>query len=201
MGRFENDVFVRIEELFLGLGRLTPEREDHRISTITQPPNDGVGEGFPAFAAMRVCLVGTNRHYGVEEQHSLPRPGNQATVLWRGETKVIIEFLENVAQRGRQSSARQYRKTQTVRLADAMIGVLAEDYNARLLGRSPFQGRKNMYLGREDLMLGAFDFEKLCQATEVGFCQFVSDNGNPGRGHNHDAPTFLLSFPGARPRS
>ena len=88
--------------------------------------NRSVRERLPAFVLVRIRLVRPHRQNGVEQHHSLFRPGNEAAVVGNLAAEVVVQFLEHIHQRRRRFDAGPHRKAKTVRLPFTVIGVLAE---------------------------------------------------------------------------
>jgi len=122
---------------FFVLRRLAPENEEGRIGTFAQSFNDGVGEGFPALAAMRVRLMRSPPSITVLSNSTpLFGPWSEATILrWR-DAEVVVQLLEDIAQRSRELDGRAVRKNaRPCAWPTIVIRILAEDDDAHRIER------------------------------------------------------------------
>jgi hypothetical protein len=134
---------VRRNDGALALRMRAPEHEHHRARPFGHVADDGVGQYLPALARVAGGLALFHRERGVEQQHAVRAHLHQtAAGLRKGgrrRAQVALQFLEDVAQRGRQRHAGRHRKRQPLGLAPAVVGVLPQDDHAHLVGRREFQ--------------------------------------------------------------
>ena len=115
-----------------------------------------VGEAFPALALVRAGAAFLDRQHGVEQQHALPRPRQQAAVVGAGDAQVALDLLEDVVQRWRHRHAGQHRETQAVRLSRAVVRILAQDHHLHLVERRRIERREDLRPRRKDPRTGLF---------------------------------------------
>ncbi|MNV76385.1 hypothetical protein D3C71_1697320 [compost metagenome] len=106
----------------------------------------------------------------------------QAAVVGRVDVQVALELLEDVLQRRRHRHARLHREAQTVGLAWAMVGVLADDHHLDPLQRRRIQRIEDQPAGRKYLLAGGLlAAQELAQRLHVGLVEFLAENGLPAR--------------------
>ena len=94
-----------------------------------QMGNDAIRKGFPAFPFVGIGLAAANRQHGVEQQNSLFGPGSQIAVRNRGKTDIILQFLIDVFERGRNRNPPIDRKAQPLCLPGFVIRILPDDHD------------------------------------------------------------------------
>ena len=100
--------------------------------------------------------MGADGEDGIEQQHALPRPRNQAAVLGLRAAEVVMQLLEDVDEGTGQLDAGEDRKTQAVGLADVVVGILSEDNDTDIREGGQLQSRENVMVGRKDFVIPAF---------------------------------------------
>ena len=58
----------------LASGVVAPQEEDDAVGQAADGVDDGVGEGFPALAAMAAGVSSGDSEHGVQQQHALMGP-------------------------------------------------------------------------------------------------------------------------------
>ena len=136
----------------LGLRVRHPQHEHHGPRPLRHLADDGIGQPLPAPACVAGGLALFHRQAGVEQQHAVLRPLDQAAAGLRKRrgrrAQIALQFLEDVAQRRRQRHTRRYRERQPLGLAAPVVGVLAEDDHAHAFRRRQFQRAQGP--GRKD---------------------------------------------------
>lgn len=74
VGRFEDEVFGGVDERFFVASVAPPENEDKVWACGIEIFDDGFGEGFPTFPAVRASEVSFDRENVIEEEHALLCP-------------------------------------------------------------------------------------------------------------------------------
>ena len=82
----------------LASGVVAPQEEDDPLWQVADRLDDGVGEGFPALAAMAAGVSGGDGEDGVQQQHALVGPGFEAAVVRPWQSEIGAEFLVDVPQ-------------------------------------------------------------------------------------------------------
>src|SRR5690606_38732231 len=117
MRRPEYTVAAGIDDLALLLRIAAPQQEHQSLALAVEHIHHMVGEAFPATALMGSGLALFYRQHGVEQQHPLPRPWQQAAVVRTRDAQVGLDFLVDVQQRRRHRHTRHHRETQAMGLA------------------------------------------------------------------------------------
>jgi hypothetical protein len=133
-----------------------PEHEDHGALALGDVADHGIGQQLPALARMAGGLALLHRQAGVEQQHAVLRPFDEAAARVgegrEGHAQVALHLLEDVLQRRRHAHARRHRERQAFGLPPAVVRVLAQDDHAHFLGRCQLQ--RTQRLRREDHRAG-----------------------------------------------
>lgn len=127
----EDEVLGGIDEGDFGLGLGAPEEEDDVGAAFGDKADEGVGEGFPAFAGVREGGVGVDGENGVEEEDALLGPGGEVAAMdVGGAAEVGLDFGEDVAEGGRRLGGLANGEGEAVGVAGGGIWVLPEDDGA-----------------------------------------------------------------------
>ena len=89
-----------VDQVSFLFGEITPQDEDHRGCARAEGADGGIGEGLPAFALVRIGLVGAHRQDGIEQQDALRGPGNQVAVVGDAKTDVACSSLKILSSEG-----------------------------------------------------------------------------------------------------
>ncbi|MNM89882.1 hypothetical protein D3C81_1021240 [compost metagenome] len=139
-----------------------------------------VGEAFPAPALMRAGLALFHGQHRVEQQHALLRPGNQIPVVRTRNAQVGFDLFIDVEQRWRHRHARRHRETQAMRLALAVIRVLAQDHHLHLLERRGVERGEYLRSRREHVRAAGLALaQERRQLAHVRAQQPIADVGFP----------------------
>ena len=110
MYRLQYQVLEWVNQGLLGDGVVAPKDEDKVLALFREGTDGSVSELFPAVARVRGGLSGAHRQRGVEQQHSFPRPLFEVARTRNGNTKVVVQFLENVLQAGWERNPIRHRE-------------------------------------------------------------------------------------------
>ncbi len=199
MRRFENGVAAGVDPFGFALGIAAPQQEDHPAVLGVDRAQHGVGELLPAFALVRVGLVRAHGQHGIQQQHPLLGPGDQAAVVGHVKLDVLMQFLEDIDQRRRSGHARAHRKCQPLGLVLFMIRILADDHHAHLVEGRVAQGVEYILSRGINFILAAFLADKSIKLLVVGLGGFADQGGKPAIWNGHAkllAPAALESGPG-----
>src|SRR5690606_34071385 len=142
------------DHLALGLGVGAPEHEHQALALPGQHVDHVVGETLPAPALVRARASFLDGQHGIEQQHAAPGPRQQAAVVGAGDAGIALDLPEDVVQRGRHAHAGTHGETQAVRLAGAVIGVLAEHHHAYVVEGRGVEGGEDLGARREHARAG-----------------------------------------------
>jgi len=94
--------------------RLTPREEDDTwTGTGVDGAQNRVGELLPPFLAVRIRLVRSDGHGGVDEEDTLSSPGAEVAVIRRTELRVVVlDLLVDVLERRWRFDVRADRKAE-----------------------------------------------------------------------------------------
>lgn len=163
----------------------SPEHEDDAFLLCPDSSNDLIGEALPAAALVAPRLVGPHRQGGVEEQHSLARPGAQVARAPRRDPEIGLQLFEDVDERGRWWHARVHAEAQAVRLTWAVVGVLAEDHHLHVGKGGQVKRGEDVIVGRIHRVRSAFGSNKGLQFGPIRLVEFTPQDRVPVRGRRH----------------
>src|SRR4029450_9560203 len=121
---------VLVDERRLLLRVAAPQHEDDRFRPGIDDADDGVGEPLPAAVPMRGGAAHFDRQYAVQQQHALRRPMLEEAMPRWADAEVALQLLEDVDEARRRADIGRHREAEAMRLALAMVGILAEDDDA-----------------------------------------------------------------------
>ena len=97
------------------------------------------------------------------------------------DSQIVVEFLENVDERGGRLNSHWYRKTETVCLAGIVIGVLPDDDRLDLVDGAKVKCRKNLRSRRIDHVVFRFFLQKFFfNLFKVRLLELVGEQIQPG---------------------
>src|SRR6266571_254731 len=100
MSRLNYHMPIGIDQVELLLSIVTPKHKNNRAVFLIYLANDRICECFPSFALVRIWAVCTDSQHRIEHQDALFRPGNQVAVVGDTTANIIVQFDEDVHQRG-----------------------------------------------------------------------------------------------------
>src|SRR5574337_358322 len=188
-----------VDQRALALRVGSPQQEHQAFALAIQCIDRSVSEALPAPVRMGAGTSLLHRQHAVEQQHAAVGPGGEATVAGTGHAEVALDLPEDVVQRWGYPHAAAHRKAQPMRLAGAVVGVLAQDHNPHRVERGVLEGGENLPAGWVDvlarLLLGA---QKARQRPHLGPLQVVADARLPRR-LQLDRALAHASFPAGSP--
>ena len=131
-------------------GETAPEHEHEVFADLREPLDNGVGELLPTDAGVACGHVGAHSERCVQKQDSLLGPAFKVAVRRRVDAEIVMNFLENVDERGRGIDSVGYGETETVCLAWVVVRVLAEDDHFHLVYGAKIKRCENLGAGRVD---------------------------------------------------
>ncbi|PAV66679.1 hypothetical protein WR25_01824 [Diploscapter pachys] len=138
------------DERRLLLRMRAPQQEHDRLRLGRNRADHRIGERLPPPAGMRRGASVLDGQHAVEQQHARPRPALQMPVARRGNAQIVVQFLEDVAQRRRHLHPRLHRKAQAMRLPRPMVRVLPQDHDLHRIERRQLQRPKPVVRRRQD---------------------------------------------------
>lgn len=109
--------------------------------------DDGIGKGFPTLPLMAARHMGTHRQRGIEQHDTLTCPAREIALLGGTAAEVVLDFPENVDQRGWQAHTVGHGKAQSVSLPRLVVGVLADDDDLDPVERTKIEGVEDELTG------------------------------------------------------
>ena len=168
---------VRGDERLLLDGETSPEQEHEVLADLREPLDDGVGELLPAYACVACGHVGSHGERCVEEQYALLGPAFQVAVGRGSDAQIVVEFLEDVDERGRRLDADGHGEAEPVRLARIVVGVLPDDDRLHLVYGAEVERRENLGARRvDDVMFRLFLEELVLDLREIRLFELVLQN-------------------------
>src|SRR5690606_2729555 len=150
-----------------------PEKKDNIFPLFLQCGDCGVGETLPAAALMGAGARLLDGEDGIQQQNALPRPWKQMSVRRARQAEIAVQFLIDVAKRGRDCNAGRYREAETVRLSRPVIGILPDDDEFDRLERRRIKGGEDVAAGRVDDLSGRLlAAEKRAEFLHIGLLEF-----------------------------
>ncbi len=96
VGRFEDDMFLRINEGLLFLRVTSPEQKYEKISLVREGLNNCIGKIFPSFSCVRHRFTSTDSEGRIEKQNSLLCPTSEVTIFWSRYSEISLNFFKNI---------------------------------------------------------------------------------------------------------
>src|SRR5512146_1427612 len=106
----KHNMAVRIDQLFFGDGKVTPQNEYHSFFQCGNFPNGGIRELVPSPVLMRSCLVFPDGQCRVEQEYTLIGPLFKVTMRRRSYMEVVFQFLKDIDKGGWLRNTLRYRK-------------------------------------------------------------------------------------------
>ena len=129
--------------------------------------------------------MGPHGQYRIEQQDALFGPPVEVAGRRNGRTDVGRYLLKDVLQRRGKGNTVVHRKTESVGLPLAVIGVLADDDHFEFLERALVEGAEDVAAARIDALCGVFVANEVDELREVGFFEFGSQQFLPVGGYFH----------------
>ena len=182
MRRLQHAMPAGVDHLALGLRVAAPEQEHQTFLFAIQHIDDVIGETFPALALMRAGAAVFHGQHRVEQQHAALGPGREIAMVGAGDAEIALDLLEDVIQRRRYRHAGTHRETQPVRLARAVVRILAEDHHFHRVERCCVEGGKDLRAGWIDPCAHRLAMaQERAQRGHLLAQQVIADVAFPGR--------------------
>lgn len=114
-----------IDNLAFLLGKSTPKYEDDILALVGECANRRISEFLPPLLLVGASIVRANGECRIEEQNTLLGPPFEVPLPLYRSSEIRLDLSVYILKRWRQCNAFAYRKTETIGLPAAMIGVLA----------------------------------------------------------------------------
>jgi hypothetical protein len=172
----------------LASGVIAPEEEDDAVGQAADGVDDGVGEGFPALAAMAAGVSGGDGEDRVQQQHALMGPGFEASVIRTWQSEIGTEFLVDVSEgTGDRADIGSDREAEAVGVAGRGVRILTQEHDAHALWWGQFEGAEDLVGLGEDLFAADEGVvEETVEGREPGFPDFGGEKGFPSGGEGRD---------------
>ncbi len=166
--------------LFLD-GETAPEHKHEIFADLREPLDNGVGELLPTDAGVACRHVGAHGERCVQKQDSLLGPTFKVAVRRRVDAEIVVNFLENVDERGRGIDSVRHGEAETMCLAWVVVRVLAEDDHFHLVDGAKIKRCENLGAGRvDDVVIRFFLQEDFLYFFEVRLLELVGKQAKPG---------------------
>lgn len=182
MCALHHHVAVLVDQRDLLLGVVAPEDEHGWIGPLGHCADHRVGDLLPALGLVGVRLAAADRQHRVEQEDALLGPRHQIAVVRDGQAELVVHLLVDVAQGRRRLHARLDREAQTVPLALAVVGVLAEDEHLHPVVRRGLERGEDLLTRRIHRPLGPLLLDEIRELLEVGLLQLFAEDAAPGLG-------------------
>lgn len=161
------------------LGVAAPEYKRSRLRALVQQADNGVGELFPALAAVRISLPAAHGEHGVQHKHALLCPVGKLAMVRGSYAEVALKLFKNILQRGRWRNAAFHGKAKPVCLTFAVVGVLPDDDRLDVFIRRIFQRIENIIHRGVNGVMRIFIFQKFAKLQVIIRVKFVSQQSVP----------------------
>ena len=174
VGRSKHQVATAVDECPLLLCISSPQKKYQIFTPLSQAAYGGIGKLFPPLTLVGTCLMGTYRECGIEQQHSLLCPTGEIARKGERHTQIILQFLEDIDQRGRELYPIVDREAESVRLPRTMIGVLPDDDHLHPVKRTEVESIENQPSGGIYGCNRIFAAHKVGEPHKIGLFKLVS---------------------------
>ena len=178
----KHQVVLLVNHIRLRAGIAAPQHIHQVLAVLCQCLYSGIGKLLPTQRRVTVGLMGTNRERSIQQQHALLGPTGDIARCGDRCTKVGLNLLEDILQRGRKLNTVLNRETQSVGLSWLVIGVLTDNHYLYLVERTQVKGIKYQFAWRiagSSLILLSHSLSKLRKvrlfklATKVSLPRFL----------------------------
>ena len=173
MDGLEDEIALAINHIGLRTGIAAPEHVDQMFALRGQCTDGSIGERLPPQRGMAVGLMGPDGQRGVEQQYTLFSPARQVAREWYGRAEVLLNFLEDVLQRGRKLDAVLHREAESVSLTRLMVGILSDDDHLDLVEGTKVEGVEDERTWRIACRRPIFLTDSSSELSEVRFVELT----------------------------
>lgn len=178
--RFEDDMFLCINERFLFLSVTSPEEEDKEITFFWKGMNDRVSKCLPSLPSMWHRLSSADGECRIQEENTLLSPTWEITIFWTRNAEISLNFLKYIHEWWRISHSFLYRERETMSLPRTMIWILAEYDDFYFLKGCIIECCKYVFRVRVYcLTCNNLVFYKLREFSEIRFFEFFWEHFFP----------------------
>src|SRR4051794_11582860 len=182
MGCLQDEVTRRVDEGSLLLRIAAPEHEHDRCRPRVHLLDNAVGEALPTTLAVRGGAAHFDRQHAVEQQYPLVCPMLEKAMARLLYAEVAFELLVNVDEARRGPDSGPHREAQSMCLALAVIGILAEDHDADVVDRCQVERSKPFArFGKYSLPRFTFEDQEALEIGHVGLLELAAQRFQPGR--------------------
>ena len=178
----KHQVVLLVNHIRLRAGIAAPQHIHQVLAVLCQCLYSGIGKLLPTQRRVTVGLMSTNGKRSIKQQHALLGPTGKIARCGDWRTKVGLNLLEDILQRGRKLDTVLNRETQSVCLSWLVIGVLTDNHYLYLVERTQVKGIKYQLawgIARSSLILLSHSLSKLRKvrlfklATKVSLPRFL----------------------------
>lgn len=178
----KHQVVLLVNHIRLRAGIAAPQHIHQVLAVLCQCLYSGIGKLLPAQLRMAVGLMSANGKRCIQQQYALLGPTGKIARCGDRCTKVGLNLLEDILQRGRKLDTVLNRETQAVCLSWLVIGILTDNHHLHLVERTQVKGIKYQFawgIARSSLILLSHSLSKLRKvrlfklATKVSLPRFL----------------------------
>ena len=141
----KHQVVLLVNHIRLRAGIAAPQHIHQVLAVLCQCLYSGIGKLLPPQLRMTVGLMSANGKRCIQQQHALLGPTGKIARCGDRRTKVGLNLLEDILQRGRKLDTVLNRETQSVCLSWLVIGVLTDNHYLHLVERTQVKGIKYQF--------------------------------------------------------
>lgn len=178
----KHQIMLLVDHIGFAAGITAPQHIHQVLAVLRQRLNSGIGKLLPPQLRVTVGLMSANGKRCIQQQHALLGPTGEIARCGDRCTKVGLNLLEDILQRGRKLDTVLNRETQSVCLSWLVIGVLTDNHHFHLVERTQVKGIKYQFawgIARSSLILLSHSLSKLRKvrlfklATKVSLPRFL----------------------------
>ena len=154
----KHQVVLLVNHIRLRAGIAAPQHIHQVLAVLCQCLYSGIGKLLPSQRRVTVGLMSANGKRCIKQQYALLGPTGKIARCGDRRTKVGLNLLEDILQRGRKLDTVLNRETQSVGLSWLMIGVLTDNHHFHLVERTQVKGIEYQFawgIARVLLILGS----------------------------------------------
>ena len=154
----KHQVVLLVNHIRLRAGIAAPQHIHQVLAVLCQCLYSGIGKLLPSQRRVTVGLMSANGKRCIKQQYALLGPTGKIARCGDRRTKVGLNLLEDILQRGRKLDTVLNRETQSVGLSWLVIGILTDNDNLNLIKWTKIKGVEYQFtwrIARVLLILGS----------------------------------------------
>ena len=144
----KHQVVLLVDHIGFAAGITAPQHIHQVLTVLRQRLNSGIGKLLPPQLRMTVGLMSANGKRCIKQQHALLGPTGKIARCGDRRTKVGLNLLEDILQRGRKLDTVLNRETQSVCLSWLVIRILTDNHHLHLVERTQVKGIEYQFAWR-----------------------------------------------------